>query len=464
MAESARYKPAGKYELSKFELSTIVDDARAQAGVFGEAANDPTAISDGKTDIKALVHVWDITESIQKGYVSGSARVYDAIGVYYAFPIRGQEKLTIVYKDWHGVEREEELFVYSVTDIEHPKDSDDSMLAYTLHFCSWGKFWSERYSVSRCIADGARGNRRYVTVDKQVEVLYEDYYIDEGQGTKKDLILHETDGPQKIVIPNMRPESAMHLMSRKAYDTTYASNYFRFFENRDKYNFINLERLSDATPKETFKYVSGPVDQTPSGEFDRMKQIISLSMSSPVDTFEALKSGAYHRRLGEVDITNRRVINDDYDHEAEFIEYFYPGTASGEFATNLKHTPDMISEHLNDQHLTYVIKDYPDREMNDAYGVRPKPHYGEIYNMKRSHAYDYKQSRYTIKIYGNNNIFAGDLIKLEFPYFTIWDKNEIAVDLERSGTFLVESITNEFAEATYVQTLVVSRGPLADRN
>lgn len=449
-------KPAGKYSLAKFEISTIATDSKEQ----GEVGVREGAIKDKKTDLKAIIHTWTIKESIQKGYVSGSAKVYDSEGIYYKFPLRGQEKILIQYTDYHGESREEEYFLYSITDIKSAKKVDDNVLEYTIHFCSWGKFWSGRYSVSRCIADGTNVHRRYIPVSDQVQTLFDDYYKAEGRGTKKDIRIHPTDGSSKIVIPNVRPEDAMHLMSRKAYNAYYLSNYYRFFESRQEYNFINIEQLNgESEAKEKYIYASGAVNETPEAELLKMTRIIDLDMMSPVDTVEAINEGAYYKKLSEVDIINRRVITQTYEHDQEYISYTYPGMPGD---INLKHTSEFINEHMNDWVETMVFKDYPDSDAPEGHAIRPKPHYGEIYNGKYAHLYDYKQSRYAISIYGNNKLCAGDYIEIELPYFSVYDKNEQNVDGERSGTFIIESIENVFYEQTYIQKMVVSKGPLND--
>jgi hypothetical protein len=443
--------PSGYYDLLEFTLSPVATDAEIGEGEAGLPEN---SIKNNSIDIKMIVHSWNIKESTTSGHVSGSAKVYDSEGVYYNYPIRGQEKLKISYKDFFGVERTEYLFVYSVTDIQTPKPSDDSVLSYTLHFVSWGKFWSDRFKVARCIAEGTGANRQYITVDQQVETLFLDYYVDNDLGTEKSIRLHNTDGDQKIVIPNLRPEAAMHLMSRKSYSSNFPSSYFRFFERRDEYRFTNMdETIAGTEPKTKFTYVSGPANTTPSAEVEKMSGIISLDFHSPVDTIDAIKRGAYYRRLSEVDITNRKVNTYDFKHHEEYTEFEYP---NGSDQRVLQHTNEFINTHLNDWQETYVVKDYPDSDMNNTYGVRPKTYYGEVYNNKTAHAYDFRTTRMTIKVYGSNELFAGDLIDIELPYFSVNGN----IDEERSGTYIIESIENIFYEYSYIQQMVVSKGPL----
>jgi hypothetical protein len=445
--------PAGTYTLLEFKLRPVISDSE-----IGEAAGfdaNENTFENQSVDIKKIIHTWSLSESMTKGHISGSAKVYDAEGIFYNYPIRGQERITITYRDYFGDERTEEMFLFSVTDIQTPKKSDDSVLGYTIHFVSWGKFWSERFMVSRCIANGTRSGRRYIPVSEQVDVLFEDYYRDNDQGTKKEITIHETESEQQIVIPNMRPEAAMHLMSRRAYSINYPSSYYRFFEARNGYNFVNMEQLNAGTAKKKYQYVSGATDTTPQAEIIKMNQIIDLAFQSPFDTLDALKFGAYNRKLNEVDVTNRRVNAYEYKHNEEYFEYIYPGQNTD---INMRHTDKFIDAHLNNWAETYVIKDYPDDDMSNANGLRTKTYYGQIHNHKNSHYYDYKMTRMNIKVYGSNRLFVGDLIDLEFPYFSTYAN----IDVERSGTYIIESVNNVFYEDTYIQELVVSRGPIGD--
>jgi hypothetical protein len=457
MSEAANQSPAGTYTLNGFYLMPSTADSKRQA-VGATEKPDAVLSEDDILDIKMIVHTWSIKESFTKGHISGSAKVYDSEGIFYSFPLRGQERVRIVYTDFFGIERQEDMFLYAVTDVATPKASDDSVLEYNIHFASYGKFWSDRFSVSRCIADGSGSTRKYIPINEQVETIFEDYYKTSDSGTEKEIVVHETEGNQKIVIPNMRPEAAMHLMSRKAYTSSFPSSYYRFFETREKYHFVNLEEIfSTAESKGKYTYVSGPQDETPQGELNKMSGVISLDFHTPVDTFDAMKNGAYYRKVEEVDITNRMVKSHEYTHEDEYKDYQYPGSSSTTDSKRvLRHTSDFIKTHMNDWSSTYVIKDYPDADMPNAYGIRPKPYYGEILNSKNAHIYDYRATRLTVTIYGNNELFPGDLIDLEIPYFNVYG----SIDEERSGVYLIESIDNIFYENSYMQKMRVSRGPM----
>jgi hypothetical protein len=432
-------KLAGEYELISFEITSFPDE--------------------GKTiDMKAVVHIWELEESMLKGNIRGTAKIYDATGIFYNFPLRGQEKLKITYKDFFDEEREEELFIYMIGDINPVGQNDDSILEYTLHFCSYGKFWSDRYEIKRCIAEGTEGGRRYIPVNEQVQVIYDDYYATEGQGTKKEIEIHETDGEQVVIIPDYKPEDAMHLMTRRSYSATYPSNMYRFFENRDKYYFINIEKWiedysTDEVSQPTYVYARSMPDQTPQGEADKMNTLINLSFGSYTNTLDRMNGGGYYRKVAEIDFQSRTIQEYEYDHLEEYKDYIWPDKTP---ETQLRHTDQMITEHLNKRHTTYVFKDYSEESGSSPYGLRPTPYYGEIYNNKIAMMNEYSDSRITATIFGNNKIVAGSMIFVDLPKF----KPSSVSDTRLSERYIVESVKNEFIENTYYQNLTLIKGPM----
>ena len=434
-------KPAGTYELLQFKLTPIAGDAPSEG-----------------VDLRNIVHTWSLNESITSGHIRGSAKVYDSKGVFYEFPIRGQERLQIVYKDFKGTELTEELFIYSVTDVKPASNTDDNTLEYVLHFVSWGKFFSERFSIRRCIAEGTGGTRTYLPISDQVEIVFRDYYFKDGQGTQKEIEIHETDGESKLIIPNMTPEEAMHLMSRNGYSAQFQSNMFRFFESREKYWFANVEELvTFAEPSQRFFYSSGMIDDTPEGQLVKLQQIISLDLGTPVDTFRQLKGGAYFRNVEELDFQTRTINRFEYNHLDEFKNFTYPDVSGN---LKLMHTDDMINDHLNNPTTTYVIKDYADADLPNATAIRPRTYYGEIYNNKGAALENYGATRIRIQIFGTNEVFAGNVIAIDIPKIKVNNEE----DFSRSGNYLVESVENVFFENTYMQNLTLVKGALLEES
>lgn len=432
---SDNYKPAGTYELVNFFVSTFES---------GSAAN--------KIDLKSIVHTFTIEESITRGAVRGTAKVYDANGVFYSLPFRGQELLEITYKDFYDQELTEKYFVYAITDIRHPKTSDDSMLEYVLHFVSFGKFWSDRYRIRRVIAEGSGPSKTYLPISEQAQTLFDDYYASNGQGTDKELHVTETTGPQKPVIPALSPEDAMHFLSRRAYSGEDKMNMFRFYETREKYYFADIDDIlfdNEGEERVKFIYASGVGDNTPEGEMRKMTNIISFEHQN-YNTMDDMKNGAYYRKVYEIDVNNRIHYSHSYEHQDRYQDFTYPGLEEIKFP----HTNTFINDHLNNWHLTYVVKDYPDSDAPNAVGLRPQTYYGDIYNNKGANIIHLGNSRMSVTVYGRNTLFAGDTVEIELPKFKVGPEK----DEERSGVYFVESVTNTFFENSYTQVLTLIKG------
>jgi hypothetical protein len=451
------YQPAGTYALERFELRSLTDD-RGQ-GI------DPRSRGFGQQrvyDLKNLVHTFNIYESMLNASVRGSATIYDTVGVFYNMPLVGQEILEIEYTDTKGVTHTDKFFVYSITDIKPAKSGADDFMEYKLHFTSFGKFWSDRYVIKRCIANGFGPNRQYLNIDEQVQILFEDYYTGEGQGTEKSIYISPTKGKQVIVIPYLKPEDAMHLFSRKAASDQFEGHLFRFWENRKQYFFADYEDWFTFGSKDLeydtqlFFYNSGPTDNTPEGELAKLQNIISLDFGESINTIDAMNKGAYYRKYIELDLLTRSTYSYDYQHKDEFRNRVYPD-GEGD-SVKLVHSDQFIDEHLNKWTETYGIKDYADADINNNFGLRPHTYYGDIYNNKNALLWHYGHSKITARIYGTNEVFAGSIIQIDgLPQFVT---GAVIPDQDRTGKFLVESASNEFVENTYIQTLTLIKGGL----
>jgi hypothetical protein len=426
------YKPAGTYEL---------------VSCYIKPYNDTT---NRGYDMKAIIHTFSITESMLSGHVSGSIKVVEAVGMLYDLPLRGEEIIEITYRDFKEVEHTDKFFVYSISGVQPAKVHDSKMIEYTLNVVSIGKFVSHRRRVREAYNE---------EISTSVELLFNQYYIEDNLGTDKQLEIFETTGPQTLVIPNMRPEEAMMLFARKAYNADSPSSTYVFFENRQKYKFDTYENISlwDGSSGEIpIYFIDDMPDNSPEGQLYLMQNIISIDFGEIVNTFRDINRGAWYRILTELDYLNRREINTTYEHLAETQNYFYPH-GSGASDVGYRHTTDFINTHLNYAENRLVLKDYIDVDAQMAPGMRPHTFYPETYNRKNTNFYHYADSKVNVKIYGSNEIFAGSLIALNIPKYREVEE----LDEEHSGIYLVETVVNEFIEGVYYQSLTLVRGALA---
>lgn len=458
-----RSTPAGTFITEKLELRSI------------DPGDDWSHVG-GYIDLKPIVHTFNIRESVTSGYLKGELKVYDAAGVFYNLPLRGQELLHIQVKDFFDVVYSGDFFVYSVDQVKPAKKSSDAVLEYVLKVVSIGKFVSERYTVRRCIADGSGASRQYKPIHEQVEVLFNDYYKFASGASgpsgrnlepiqyvapEKQIEISETDGDQKIVIPYLSPDDAMHLFSRRAHSEEYPSDMFRFFETREKYHFSNLEELMavDNPIVDTYIYTSGGLDDTPESEEEKMTNVLDIDLGEVVNTFRVMKEGGYYRSYTAVDTSYRFASTFTYDHYDEMIvqKNFRYTDENNPYGTDIRfnHTPSFIERHLDDRKRIFGLKDYPDDGMS-APVERPPTNYGEIVNHKRANLAQFDEYAINISIYGNLDLYPGKMIYLDIPAFktdTTSPNREAKRDPVRSGVYMITDIENVFYENSFTQNL-----------
>lgn len=463
MSES---RPAGTFFANKIELHSLDPEDRWDH------------LPNNKIDLRPLVHTFTINESFTSGYMSGEMVVYDSAGVFYDVPLRGQELLHLELIDFYDKKYNGDFFIYSIDRVNPAKKSSDAILQYTLKFVSIGKFISERYTIRRCIAEGTGADRKYKPIHDQVQVVFDDYYKFRNSGDNapiplqaplKEIEISETVGDQKIIIPYLSPDDAMHLFSRRAHSEEYPSDMFRFYETKENYYFKNIEELIEwEVPIETYTYTSGGMDNTPEAESEKMTNVLDIDLGEVVNTFRVMKEGGYYRSYTAMDLNYRFASTYTYDHYDEMInkKNFKYTDIHNPYGTNIRfnHTESFIQRHLDDRKRIFGIKDYADEGIG-APVERPDPKYPDIVNHKRSNLSQFDEYTVSISVYGQHKLTPGKMIYLDMPIFrTITDQVSRAEkqDKVKSGVYMITDVQNVFYENSYTQNLKLIKSGLSD--
>ena len=219
-------------------------------------------------DIKKIIHSFEIHESIKKGAIRGSAKMFDTVGFLMDFPLKGEEFVEICYTDWYGVTHTDKLFIYSISDVRQADPNSPTKWEYTMHFVSRPKIYSENVKIMQAFAGPGDNRAAGDKVSEFVKIIYDQYYgkyispsifknnpanpvlwKNEPEEIVKNLIIEETDGNTRFCVPNYTPEQTMFFFARHAYNASSFSQTYSFFENRKNYVFATNEYLqTDAYP------------------------------------------------------------------------------------------------------------------------------------------------------------------------------------------------------------------------
>lgn len=416
-------------------------------------------------DLMMSMHRFEITESMSNGALRGSALIVDSNGILDSFAdnrgINGQELLEIVYEDYYSVSRQELYSVYAVDSVNYGDEKKSGFLAYTIHFTSPHKFYSEDNRVQRAYTGE--------NISTYVKDLYGEYMRDKIPEhiskkfpfVNKLLSVENTGNGRNIVVPKMNPEGAMHLFSRNAWTDTNplgegeSSQTFRFFEARDKFFFATIEYMRSLTRSQLLMgtgsklepergilkfYRNYSASVNPEAGGAAMQYIINVDFGTRVNTIDYIVSGAYKRRTYEFDIATMNVNDYLYDYT----------TQNNDKTLAPMHDKTFIDEHMKKEKEIFVFNAV-DNSGNDM-------HYRELYTVKPIYFINQNNNSINVVIYGRNDLFAGSTVDITFMKHVNALASAPTIDEERSGEYFVESAQSIFDGNVYTQALTLTRG------
>lgn len=391
-----------------------------------------------KVDMRYMVHSFHIIESMDNASVRGNATVLDSANILEGLPLRGEERLVIEYTDPFGERHTDNMFIYSITDIE--PNTQGTALFYKIHFVSAGKMNSEKKRVAKSFKN--------VKISDMVKSIFDEHYSESG----KELILEETDGLHTITIPNSTPEDAIQFLARRAYSEDHKSQTFRFYETRDSYYFATLEYIEKNTDSDAILTYTYNPEANYDGEalLKMMNTLIEFKSGTRVNTLTDIRESSYRKNIVELDIINLSFKTKDYSYMEEFPKYFDMIEGS-----ETKHTSDFDEEWFSESAEPIVIvRDYGTNSTEP--GLRNDLKYSEIISHKNSVFSNLKRNSYYLVVYGRNDLKAGQIIDLNLTE-NIYDILNKKYNRHMSGRYFVESIDNSFHENEYTQKLVINR-------
>jgi hypothetical protein len=395
---------------------------------------------------------FNIFESMKSPAMHGTVTVFDKKNIMRDFDIKGEEVIEFDYADWWGHQRIMTFFVYGISDVRYPDDdrSNGAFIQYTLNFVSAEKVFTEDTAVMKSYKNGK--------ISDYVQEVYDEFYKGAVQGKFSPKRLHTpqpTTGEMNLVIPNLTPEQTMEFLARRAYASDSRTSTFRFFENRNGFWFGDIDYVFNQSnadgsiqiPK-YFYNIKG--DISAEGQESVMRTIMSAHFGDKVNTVDDIDSGAYRRQIIEIDWTTGAVTPKPvYD----FVSEFQSPTEK------LVHESDFVNERMNNTkpRRIFIVKDYSAPGHPEGPAIPRDRFISEILQVKPSYNHHYRYNTVQITIHGDNSLFAGGKINLEFDERHEPDGKVPQVDKERSGIYYIESIDNIFFNNMYMQKCTVSR-------
>lgn len=403
-------------------------------------------------DIKALVTGVTVTESIYSLALVATVEIRDTANLFEEMRISGQELVEITFqkRDRNSKENVKVKKQFYVSEIPIYGKLKDAVQGYSLTCVSPHAFINHVQSISRAVTGSiSKAIRQIVSGD-----------LEYSGDIQSDL---SSKGNVKLIIPNMKPFTAISWLLRHAYAGSGTPLYA--YEAFDGFKIISHEYLTTLDPIGLYKFnfLQEPNPNTPEG-YEAAKYKI-LNMSSELNSSKYIHSarGAYASTTRVLDVAKKKYYDIAFDYDKRFKQM--PNISNGKGKRLISSAFKVKDQTLNHHHdALYIYLN----ENSMAFEGHENYHGIAIHSIGQHQAMleNFDTTKHSITIHGDLNINAGKKISIEAPksidpqvYKNIREKDakkSATQDMMISGDYLITSVKHTFA-ADYSCSLSIKR-------
>ena len=214
---------------------------------------------------------------------------------------------------------------------------------------------------------------------------------------EKPLIVDDSIGTQKFIIPGLTPFKAMEFLAVRSFGgSEFPSSFYSFYEDIDGYHFKNIENWSDKIVEEPYTY-NADVGSLPHNHIEFYRNIKHMSSMEMNNTMQSIQQGEFAQKVTAVDFNKKSFTITNFDVVKERENF---NTLGKEFNMSSAFF-DMFG---SDPVETSIIVDTSKGIFNENLPAI----------QSRRHSYMQMLSHYSmiVSIHGDSSIAAGSVIKL----------------------------------------------------
>ena len=413
----------------------------------------------GGVDIQKLVVELNIYEGIDKSSVTGTMVIADSINLINNLPIQGTERVSFklatpgAHQVDHIVDFSEAtghpMHIYKLTD---KRQINESTVAYTLHFCSREMVRNTRTKVSEAFSG---------TYEQMVaKILQDPDYLD----SRKTLFFQKTRNQDKVVVPNMKPFTAIEMMSKRALADDSKSAGYYFYQTTKGFHFRSWESMcvdvrgNPRTPKQIFKYMPMNVNATGDDATKIEQDYKSVEQYRFINNFHDVlfnqAAGTYGHRVITHNIYNKSYKKDDYHYHNYYAETKHAdGPNPAIVNTPVDFDDKSVSDYPESRVTVMATTQFAHNEDTGTYGIDVEQDgiTDASRISQRNSINSGTQLKLTIK--GQSYLEPGDVIEFEYYATERKQKGELKPDPQYAGRYIISKIRHRVTNDEYVQVL-----------
>lgn len=432
---------AGKYNLSQVNLISYLS---------ADGSGNPTRLN-----ITQSITEVNIFEHLEKNTLSGDITIVDANNIIENLPLSGFERLEFkletpgLQKGYDfSVDTGHPMFIYN---IENRQEANPRAQVYTLKFCSMEVVKNSQRRVSNAFAG---------TIDEMILQI-----LRNNLKTKKDVVVEETKGDHKFVIPRLKPFEAVHMLKSKAVAKKFNNAGYLFYENAIGFNFRSYESLfckEDGTPRKAMAFYTPKIKNVRDGKGNKnlisdFQAVESYRVISQFNTLKNLHLGTYASRLVTHDLFNKTFTEVDFDYHKDYEKHKHLELDSnGGVIDNNGILPYFNFEEgkaFSDFAEGTLMFDSNTKKVHNDYEL-PQPQ--EITQQRISQKSALGSLVLELNIPGFTGINVGDVVNFDLPSYRRASKSDVK-DTDRflSGRYIISGIRHHISAITKKHTSIL---------
>ena len=428
-----------------FELSEVV--LMSYANGDGGTPN--------RLNVRNLVTEFKIYESLDNAFLTGDMTLVDASNIIQKLPLSGFERLELVFNSPgtdlgydFSVDKGHPMFVYN---LQNRQGINPNTQMYSLNFISIEAIRDQQTRISKAYAGG---------IDSMVDNI-----VNEHLKTKKDVIIEETKGVYKIVVPRIKPTAAINMLKRNARSKHFENSGFVFYEDANAFHFKSLEGLfckADGTPR-TSKITYSPrpknisVKGTTGHDEHNISSVESFKVISQYDTLKNTTQGAYASRLITHDLFNKTFKEHDFNYHTEYGKQRH---LESDFRGDISDNNSKLPFFNFDSGETFAMKPEGTLHFQSStakiHNSYEQPEAELILQKRISQRALINALKIEIVVPGFSEIRVGDVVNFDMPDFKKTPKEDTrGVDEYLSGRYLISAVMHHVSSINKRHTMVM---------
>jgi hypothetical protein len=400
----------------------------------------PTAGLTPIKDLKFIVQDFNIYESIYNSTVSGDITIKDANNELTEMALCGNEYLYIEFiKSEDEIPYSKFFRIYKVSDVTL---HNFSTLTYKIHFASEEFVLNQQIRLSKSY-------KGFYNFQAVADILLNYLNVNPER-----FEFEETINPLKqYIVPNLRPLEAINALTVFSLNPTLTSA-FLFFETYNGFKFLSLETLYKKGAFKTLTIYPQNIMVDQYNKTADRSSITELEIPQLFDTLQLINNGGASASMLKMDL-----INQSYEAAASNPVNITPFTTLNEFLP-FNNIVNRFGTSLIDGSSYMRYFSSHDDPLVDKWLLQRANQLALLNN-----------NRVNVKIAGDTELEAGDVVYLDFPYFQPLNNNDETVpDPYKAGNYLITGLRHRIADNKYVTYLelckdsVISAFPAAKYN